>query len=91
LPERICRQWKRRSFQDLPPELAQFRYPKTKSAAEAGASFALIEYLKKTGEPVHIPTRKITVGAWLENSSGLMGTRGLPGTLPKTVPTPPNP
>jgi hypothetical protein len=65
LPERICQEWKRRSFQDFPPELAQYLYPKTKPAAEAGA-FALIEYLKKIGEPVRISTQKITVGVWLE-------------------------
>ena len=49
LPERICIEWKRRSFQDLPDELALHRNPKTKSAAEA-AAFALIEYLKKQHE-----------------------------------------
>jgi hypothetical protein len=62
LPERVCQQWKRRSFQDLPAELAQFRYPKTKAAAQAGA-FALIEFLKRADEPIRTPTDLITVGA----------------------------
>jgi integrase len=72
LPERICRQWKRRSFQDLPPELAQFRYPKTKSAAEAGA-FALIEFLKKSPEPSRVSTDRIEVGAWLKKFTMIEG------------------
>jgi hypothetical protein len=46
LPQRVCDEWKRRSFKDMPDELANFRYPETKSAAKAGAS-ALIFYLKK--------------------------------------------
>jgi hypothetical protein len=65
LPERICRQWKHRSFQDFPTELAQFRNPKNKAAAQAGA-FALIEFLKKAQKPDRVPTERITVGAWLE-------------------------
>ncbi|MDR2796781.1 MAG: hypothetical protein LBB80_00375, partial [Treponema sp.] len=36
LPDKVCQQWKRRSFQDLPPDLAQYQYPKNKAAAEAG-------------------------------------------------------
>jgi integrase len=46
LPERVCAEWQRRSFLDLPEELSQYCNPKTKSAAEAGA-VALIAYLKK--------------------------------------------
>ncbi|MDR3191883.1 MAG: hypothetical protein LBT87_02330, partial [Treponema sp.] len=65
LPERICQEWKRRSFQDFPPELAQYRYPKTKSAAEAGA-FALIEFLKQAQKPDRVPAEKTIVGVWLE-------------------------
>ena len=34
LPEKICQQWKRRSFQDFPNELAQFRNPKNKASAQ---------------------------------------------------------
>jgi integrase len=45
LPGRVCAEWRRRSFQDLPDELSPYRTPKTKSAAEAGA-VALIAYLK---------------------------------------------
>jgi hypothetical protein len=46
LPTRICDEWQRRSFQDFPDELAQYRNPKTKQAAET-AAFVLITYLKK--------------------------------------------
>jgi hypothetical protein len=49
LPARICREWKRRSFQDFPDELIQFRNLRAKNAAEAGA-FALVGYLKKETE-----------------------------------------
>ena len=45
LPERVCAEWRRRSFLDLPEELSPYRFPRTKSAAEAGA-VALIAYLK---------------------------------------------
>ncbi|MDR2608186.1 MAG: site-specific integrase [Treponema sp.] len=85
LPERICQDWKRRGFQDFPPEPAQYRYPRTKSAAEAGA-FALIEYLKRTGEPVRISTQKITVGAWLEKFIQLDGNPRAARNLAKNRP-----
>jgi hypothetical protein len=49
LPERLCAEWQHRSFLDLPEELAQYRVPKTKAAAEAGA-VALIAYFKKKQE-----------------------------------------
>lgn len=72
LPSAVCNQWKRRSFQDFPPDLAQYRYPKTKSAADAGA-FALIEYLKKAEDPVRVPTDNILIGAWLEKFTRIEG------------------
>ncbi|MDR0656347.1 MAG: hypothetical protein LBG22_08555, partial [Treponema sp.] len=72
LPEKICRQWKRRSFQDFPPELAQFRNPKNKASAQTGA-FALIEFLKKSQEPSRVSTDKIEVGAWLEKFTMIEG------------------
>jgi len=69
LSQRVCDDWKRRSFQYLPKELAVYRYPNTKSAAEA-AAFALIEYLKKQqeeGSAAHrAVTENIKVGAWIE-------------------------
>jgi hypothetical protein len=49
LPDKICREWQRKSFQDLPEELAKYRNPKTKAAAEAGA-LALIQFLIKSLE-----------------------------------------
>lgn len=62
-------EWHRRSFQDLPEELAQYRSPKTKAAAQAGA-FALIEYLKKKQQKEvsarRVTTEDITVGAWIK-------------------------
>lgn len=90
LPERVCREWKRRSFQDLPQELAQYRYPKTKSAAEAGV-FALIEFLKKATEPVHISTDRITVKDWMEKFTRIegnpRGARNLAENRPYSVNT----
>jgi hypothetical protein len=41
----MCENWQRKGFSRLPLELAVFREPKTKAAAESGA-MALIEYLK---------------------------------------------
>jgi hypothetical protein len=46
LPERICKEWQRRSFKCLPDELADYRYPKSKAEAKSGA-IALIDYLKR--------------------------------------------
>jgi hypothetical protein len=46
LPGHVCRQWRRKSFQAFPSELAQYRNPETKPVAKAGA-FALIAFLKK--------------------------------------------
>jgi len=68
LPQRVCDDWKRRSFHLLPGELSNYRSPKSKAAAQAGA-FALIEYLKKKhedGSAKRILTDNITVGAWIE-------------------------
>jgi hypothetical protein len=79
----VCRQWKRRSFQDLPPELAHCRYPKNKTTAEAGA-FALIEFLKKSDEPLRTPVDRITVRAWLEKFTHVEGN-------PKAAPLRPFP
>jgi hypothetical protein len=61
----VTNQWKRRSFQDFPPEPAQYRYPKTKSAAASG-TFTLIQCLKNTDEPVRVPADNILAGVWLE-------------------------
>jgi hypothetical protein len=63
---KICREWRRRSFQDFPDALIQFRNPKTKAAVEAGA-FALIEYLKKNlenGAALQAKVKDGTVGDW---------------------------
>ena len=69
LPRRVCDEWFRRSFKDLPDELAQFRTPKNKDAADA-AAFALIAHLKKKleeeGTARRLGADDITVGAWLE-------------------------
>ena len=46
LPPSVCAEWKRRSFQDLPRELAHYRNPKDIKTAEA-AAYALIAYLMK--------------------------------------------
>jgi hypothetical protein len=73
LPERVCTEWCRASFQDLPDELAHYRAPKTKSAAEAGA-VALIAYLKKKqseGTALRVRVEDITVGAWIEKFTAI--------------------
>jgi hypothetical protein len=45
----VCDEWYRRSFQQFPPELANHRNPKDKSAAK-NATVALILFLKKKEE-----------------------------------------
>jgi len=68
LPHRVCAEWQRRSFQELPDELAHHRYPKTKAAASAGA-LALVTFLKKKqeeGSATRVRTEDITVGEWVE-------------------------
>jgi integrase/recombinase XerD len=96
LPERVCAGWRRASFQDLPGELAHYRAPKTKSAAEAGA-VALIAYLKQKleeGTAHRVRIEDITVGAWIEKftaietspRTGVNASRNRPYS-PKTVET----
>ena len=73
LPLTVCREWYRKSFQNLPLELINHSNPKTKVAAEAGA-FALITYLKKRqdeGNSRRVVTEDITVGAWLERFTAI--------------------
>jgi len=68
LPFRLCNEWQRRSFKDLPDELAQYRNPKTKAAAET-AAIAIITYLKKKNEEGNtrrIINEDITAGEWIE-------------------------
>jgi hypothetical protein len=70
---KIGREWRRRSFQDLPDVLIQFRNPKTKAAAKASA-FALVEYLKKKleeGTARRVRVEDITVGAWIEKFTAM--------------------
>jgi integrase/recombinase XerD len=69
LPSHICKQWDRVSFSNFPPELSQYRDPKTKTVAENGA-LALIRYLNAQDippppEPPQVPADEITVGNWL--------------------------
>jgi hypothetical protein len=66
LPERVCGEWKRNSFQNL----AQFREPRSRSAAEAAAT-ALISWLKNTAQPRRVESDKITAGAWLANFASI--------------------
>jgi len=69
LSERVCKEWRRRSFLDMPPELAHYRTPKDDKEAKAGA-IALIIYLKnkqqEEGSARRIAVDDITVGAWIE-------------------------
>ena len=74
LPSRVCQEWRRKSFQDFPDALAQYRFPKTKGAAEAGA-YALIQYLKKRQEEEGTARRlkvdDITAGGWIEKFTAI--------------------
>ncbi|GHV79844.1 hypothetical protein AGMMS49944_16350 [Spirochaetia bacterium] len=72
VPARICAEWQRKSFQNLPLALAQYRDPQNKSAANAGA-FALIEHLKKAEGQSRLPSDQIQVGAWLEKFTRIEG------------------
>ncbi|MCL2556932.1 MAG: site-specific integrase [Treponema sp.] len=68
LPARTCREWKRRSFQDLPEELAHHRSPRTKAAACA-AALALIAFLGKAqeqGAARRVKFADVSVGEWVE-------------------------
>jgi len=62
LPARVCREWKRVSFQNFPPELVIHSRPKSRPAAEAGAQ-ALIAFFKNAG--VAVKKDNATVGGWL--------------------------
>ena len=73
LPSGVCREWKRKSFQNFPVELINYRNPKNKAAAEAGA-IILIGYLKQKLEEhgyKRITVEDITVGAWLEKFTSI--------------------
>jgi integrase len=72
----VCKDWYRRSLQNLPEELSPYRNPKTKSAAEAGA-VALIAYLKKKqneGNARYARAEGITIGEFAKD----MFTEGAP-------------
>ena len=76
LPERVCAEWQRRSFLDFPEELALYRRPRTKSAAEAGA-VALIACLKRKQSEAgiqHFGAEGITLGEFARD----MFTEGAP-------------
>ncbi|MDR0451733.1 MAG: tyrosine-type recombinase/integrase, partial [Treponema sp.] len=66
LPRKVCLDWQRRSFQDFPDALAQYRNPKNKSAADAGV-IALIQYLNRETEANgarRVLPEGVTVGDW---------------------------
>jgi len=69
LSKRACADWRRKSFQNLPDELAQFRNPKTSREAKAGVD-ALVAYLRnkqeEEGNARRIVIADMTVGNWLE-------------------------
>jgi integrase len=68
LDERVCAQWRRKSFQKLPKELALFWNPKTKTEAKAGVD-ALVAHLRKKqeeGYALRAAVADITVGEWIE-------------------------
>jgi integrase/recombinase XerD len=66
LPRKVCLDWQRRSFQDFPDALAQYRSPKNKSAADASV-IALIRHLSQeleTGHAQSVSPENITIGDW---------------------------
>ena len=72
LPLSVCQEWRRRSFSSLPPELHEFRNPKSKVAAENGAK-ALIALLREdleTGVSRRLKT-PLQIGKWLVRFTSL--------------------
>ncbi|MDR0376431.1 MAG: hypothetical protein LBH70_01420 [Spirochaetaceae bacterium] len=68
LPRKVCLDWQRRSFQDFPDALAQYRNPKNKSSADAGV-IALIQHLNQVLEANkvrHLPPENVTAGDWAQ-------------------------
>jgi integrase len=74
LPERVCAEWHRKSFQNFPAELANYRNPKDKKTAKSFA-YVLIQHLKKKqeeeGSARRVITEDITVGAWIEKFTNM--------------------
>ena len=73
LSAKVCLEWTRRSFQELPGELARHGNPKNKAAAEA-AALALIKYLeskREEGSARRVTVQDITVGDWIEKFTQL--------------------
>ncbi|MDR2536994.1 MAG: hypothetical protein LBC46_01695, partial [Treponema sp.] len=64
LPSRVCHDWIRKSFQNLPDALTARREPKSKAAATTGA-LALIAYLKNNQAAPAVKS-DVTVGQWLK-------------------------
>jgi len=62
LPQKICDEWQRKSYQNFPHELIIHSNPKTRAAADTSA-MALIAFLKN-GEPVQ-KKGDYSVGDWL--------------------------
>jgi site-specific recombinase XerD len=73
LPHRVCAEWYKKSFKNLPDELSLHRYPKTKTAAEA-AVLAFIAYLRvkqSEGSARKIVFEDITVGDWINKFTSM--------------------
>jgi hypothetical protein len=73
LPRKVCLDWQRRSSQDFPDALAQYRNPKNKNAADVGV-IALIYHLKQgleTDNARRIFLENITVGGWAQKFIGI--------------------
>jgi integrase len=68
LPARVCNEWKRKSYLNLPPELAIHWNPKTRAAAKA-ATLALIAFLKNGSGVVH--DSDVSVGEWLRRFTSI--------------------
>jgi len=74
LPQRVCAEWRRRGFNALPDELANYRNPNSMPQAKASVQ-VLIAFLKKKqeteGSARRAQTEDITVGDWLEKFTAI--------------------
>jgi integrase len=65
LPLRLCNEWQRKSFKNLPDALSMYRYPRNKAEADRCA-LALIQYLKTISANMpHKASEDLSVGEWL--------------------------
>jgi hypothetical protein len=95
LPERVCAEWRRRSFLDLPEELSPYRTPQDKicRGSRRRGPDCLPQKKQAEGSARRVRAEDITVGTWIEKftaietspSTGVNASRNRPhspGRLP---------